>query len=89
MGIVYDATAGTITYYINGAASGVDSALTGTWAGGSVDQICLGARDDGVTVNGAEHFDGVLDDVRWFDRALSSSEMLALCRQVTTATVLD
>lgn len=70
----YDATSGTMALYLNGALA----SSTTHGRGGALD------TDDTVPVwigaNGspARYFDGILDDVRLYDRALDATEVSAL-----------
>ncbi|RMF63822.1 MAG: LamG domain-containing protein, partial [Bacteroidetes bacterium] len=74
--LVYDGV--SLETYINGN-------LVGTHAYSSSildeDQMWLGANGPDDRVNGYYHFTGDIDDVRIYDRALTSDEVLALCEE--------
>ncbi len=74
--LVYDGV--SLETYINGN-------LVGTYAYSSSifdeDQMWLGANGPDDRVNGYYHFTGDIDDVRIYDRALTSEEVLALCEE--------
>ena len=61
-----------MAYYVDGVVAGSDTSLTGTWTSG--DNCFVGARGDGgggTTFN----LDGNIDDLRIYQRDLSSSEV--------------
>ena len=61
----------TARIYVNGALDGSnDFVSTGT---GNTDPLMIGGRD-----NNTDMFDGAIDDVRLYDRALSDSEVSAM-----------
>ncbi|MBT8037804.1 MAG: cadherin-like domain-containing protein [Verrucomicrobiae bacterium] len=64
--VVYDGE--TLTFYINGSASG-SSGLTGNVMTSS-DNVAIGSQP-----GGGNHFDGKIDDVRIYKRALSPAEI--------------
>jgi len=71
--IVYNHTADTLRYYLDGRDAGGADPANGTF-GGSV-KVHLGARKAIGNNNGAEHFDGVIDDVRVYDKALTRADV--------------
>ena len=78
VGIV--ANGSTIQMYLNGAATGSPGSYNGTLKT-SFTNIRLGAKpDDGTGVSGSTplFFNGRMDDVRFYNRALSFAEVLAL-----------
>ncbi len=69
-------TAGTVQCYVNGVASG--SVVNPSGWGSASDANAsaggaIGSRADG---NASNHFDGLLEDVRFYRRALSAAEIL-------------
>jgi len=65
---VYDGN-GTGTFYVNGSLAGVDATLSDPTAGTS--GLHIGNRSSDT----ARAFDGLIDDVRIYNRALSTSEI--------------
>jgi hypothetical protein len=71
---VYTASAGTVTFYVNGSLAGnVGGFPTSIFNNSQHFQI--GTNDDST---GANSFSGSIDDVRIYNRALSASEVQAL-----------
>ncbi|QQR77591.1 MAG: LamG domain-containing protein [Candidatus Moraniibacteriota bacterium] len=58
----------TATLYINGTQDGTANQAAGSRLAGG--EICIGARSDGL-----KPFNGIIDDVRFYNRALSASEI--------------
>lgn len=70
---VYDKTANTMTFYVNGVSQGTVTAPT-TWA--ATGHTAIGrAQYNGVQV---DFTNGAIDDVRFYGRALSAAEVAAL-----------
>ena len=73
---VYDSSAQTLSTYINGALS--NGTLTGTVPASQFSDnsqpVWIGGRNDFAT----QYFDGTIDDVRIYNRALSAAEVLQL-----------
>jgi len=70
---VYDKTANTMTFYVNGASQGTVTAPT-TWA--ATGHTAIGrAQYNGVQT---DFVNGAIDDVRFYSRALSAAEVAAL-----------
>ena len=65
----------TARLYVNGAEDGANS-FTSTGAANS-NAVHIGARSD---TTGSDQFDGVIDDVRIYDHALSVDEIARLYR---------
>lgn len=63
----------TVTLYVDGASAGADASVTPT--GIVADSLAIGGRGDGPT---ALSFDGLIDEVRIYDYALSPDEVSAL-----------
>ena len=79
---VYSKTEETYTLYVNGAS--VDSATTsGTQDYSSIDDLGIGARLNPTTTT-TEFFDGLIDDVRIYNKALTAAEVKALAAQTQT-----
>jgi len=70
---VYDKTANTITLYVNGVSQGTATATTAWRATGHT--VVGRARWGGAAV---DFVNGSLDETRFFDRALTASEIVAL-----------
>ena len=69
--LVHDDSADTVSWYINGAAANVNTSIT--------PDAATGDFQFGVNKTLASgHYDGVLDDVRFYDRALSGTDVAAL-----------
>ncbi|MDD5431156.1 MAG: LamG domain-containing protein, partial [Candidatus Pacebacteria bacterium] len=68
---VYDQGAGTQKFYLNGVLDNSYSGISGLSAGG---HLGLGAIYTGTT----NRLTGLLDDIRIYNRALSSAEILAI-----------
>jgi len=80
-GLTYDGS--TLRSYVNGAAQSSGTSKTGNMS--SLTQIGIGQRP---IEGGPQYFHGTIDEVRIFNRALSSTEMSALhtnCRWSTTS----
>ena len=74
---VYDATMQTVKIYVNGTLS--SSSVTGTIPssiGDDAGKFSVGAED--TTGTPANHFDGIIDDVRVFNKTLASEEITKL-----------
>jgi hypothetical protein len=70
---VYDKTANTMTFYVNGVSQGTVTAPT-TWA--ATGHTAIGrAQYNGAQV---DFVNGAIDDVRFYSRALSAAEVAAL-----------
>jgi len=70
---VYDKTANTMTFYVNGVSQGTVTAPT-TWA--ATGHTAIGrAQYNGAQV---DFVNGAIDDVRFYSRALSAAEVTAL-----------
>jgi hypothetical protein len=76
--------AGTTTFFVNGATSTVSDTNVG--AIGSTDPFLIGASGHNAVLGG--YFNGYLDEVRVYDRAVSTDEMRRLYR-LTTPTGTD
>ena len=68
--VVYDDLSGTVTFYVNGQQAGTTD-YTAPPLGSSDDPLVIGIR--GYDLNRA--FDGLIDDVRIYDRALTPDEV--------------
>lgn len=73
IGMVYTASAGSVQFYVNGAAQG--SALTGlpTSIGNDANPLVIGGAFDGASMS--YKFDGLIDEVGIWSRTLSSTEI--------------
>ena len=69
--MVRDATALTLTFYVNGAQVGTPQSYAFQATGGGNAELTIG------TYASAQYFDGLIDEVALYDRALSSVEVLA------------
>lgn len=80
--LTYDAGTDVVTYYFNGVPVGTDTdTVIGGYASGTGD-LYIGST------GGSEYFDGQLDEVRIYDRVLSTDEVGQLYR-LTTPTSVD
>ncbi len=70
--LVVDATNSVVSFYLNGTNDGSNPALSDPIDGGSGNST-IGAR-----TNDTQHFNGLIDDMRIYDRALSDNEIDAL-----------
>lgn len=70
--VAHDATADTVTFYVDGVQIGQSTTATYTLAS-STSNLNLGRR-----TSGNNYFDGYMDDVRIYNRALSTADVLAL-----------
>lgn len=71
--ITYDDTTDLITYYVNGASVGTDTHDSGgAVATGSGETVAIGNNPNGA---GNRYFDGLLDEVRIYERGLDSTEI--------------
>jgi len=70
---VYDKTANTMTFYVNGASQGSMTAPT-TWA--ATGHTAIGRAQYNGTKT--DFVNGAIDDVRFYSRALSAAEVAAL-----------
>lgn len=75
---VYNKTAGTLELFVNGVSQGTATATTAWQATGHT--VIGRAKWNGA---GVDFMNGALDEVRFFDRALTSSEIAALARVYT------
>ncbi len=83
MAVSYDAQSNDVIFYLNGAVVGTaDDSVVGGYAGGT------GTLYFGADAGTGSYLDGQMDEVRIYDRALSSDEMAALSR-LTTPTAVD
>ncbi len=76
--IVQDGAAGTYALYVDGVNQNVPFAIPATTGAGD---LWIGGADNG------EYFQGLIDDVRIYNRALSSSEVNALMVVAPTPTL--
>jgi len=74
----------TLKVYINGELAGVNTAPSGPITAGSAD-LCIGAEPpaSGCPLGSSSHFDGSIDDILVFSRALSSQQVKALYENST------
>lgn len=70
--VAHDATADTVTFYVDGVPIGQSTTATYTLAS-STSNLNLGRR-----TSGNNYFDGYMDDVRMYNRALTAADALAL-----------
>ncbi|MBA7513320.1 hypothetical protein ES705_05335 [subsurface metagenome] len=71
----FDTTTGEINIYIDGVLEGTTDGFIGeTIVYGGVDKTYIGSQNSGV----ARHFNGLIDEVRIYNRALTEAEIKAL-----------
>jgi hypothetical protein len=68
----FDASAGEIKLFRNGSQTDVNSSISGVSPNLSQP---VAIAEDSQTGSAAEFFDGIIDDVRFYNRALSASEI--------------
>lgn len=69
----------TLRLYINnGSATSLSAPGAMTWPTSSTVPMCLGAEPGGAECTDGNYWDGVLDDIRFYNRELSASEVLQL-----------
>lgn len=71
----YDATAGTFSVFLNGAKSSTTASGTST---DNADNFAIGCSHSNTGNTPSHPFDGMIDDVAVFDRALTDAEMYYL-----------
>ena len=72
--VTYNDTTDLITYYINGVAVGTDThGPGGAIATGSGETVAIG--NNPVAIGGSRQFDGLIDEVRIYERGLGSTEV--------------
>lgn len=76
--VVYDDAANTVKFYVNGVQQGTTQANTQS-IGNSTAVVVIGIRSDGYP------WDGLLEDVRVFNRVLSDTELAVLAAKYTKA----
>jgi hypothetical protein len=67
----------TVQFYVNGVAA---SPITGSFYNYSVSTLEIGGNTIGGSTTGAS-FNGMIEEVEWYSRALSASEVLSLASQ--------
>lgn len=65
---------GAVAFYINGSASGTATGSSSITT--NTDDCCIGAKPDGVTFS--NYFNGLIDEVAFFNSALSSSNITSI-----------
>jgi hypothetical protein len=73
LAMAYDASAGTVDFYVNGSLQGTQQSGSKTSLYNSAAPFQIGARNDPRT----EYFDGLIDEVRVWDDIRTSGELLA------------
>jgi hypothetical protein len=76
VGAVYDPSGPTQTLYLDGVAVGSTSSVASIALDPIASTIRIGCRGDDTN-----YFDGVIDEVRVYSRALAASEIVALSKQ--------
>jgi hypothetical protein len=87
--LTYDAASGTQTVYVNGVSVGTSSLPPGTTLSQTNAEVCIGRE----CTSNPRPFNGLIDEVEVFDRALSAGEIAAIynaggagkCRTCTPA----
>ena len=81
--LVIDRTSERAYGYLDGSIAGFTSdSLGGSNPIATTNDLVLGVRDDGTTKS--DYFDGLLDDVKIYTKALRPVEILAMARQTDT-----
>jgi Concanavalin A-like lectin/glucanases superfamily/PEP-CTERM motif len=85
---VYDSPAGTMSLYIDGELDNSATFAPDLVIGPNDKNVFINGRDGELTI-GKRHIDAMVDDVRLYDRALSSTDVQALVPEPATIALLS